>query len=158
MKITALEEYGLRCVLRIAMDSRSEPLTVAEIAAREGLTIPHVGKLMAILRESGLVESVRGRSGGYVLTRPTNEISVQEVLNALGEPLFTSAYCESHPGALNVCAHQGGCSIRSVWQVLAEMIGGVLRTTSIADLCMQETELAQRLAEQRSSGLFEIQR
>lgn len=156
MKISAVEEYGLRCVLRIAMDSRSEPHTVGEIAAREGLTVPHVAKLMSILRESGLVESVRGRSGGYILTRPASEISVEEVLNALGEPLFSTAYCESHPGTLDVCAHQDACAIRSVWQVLGEMIHNVLRRTSLADLCLQEAQLAKHLAENRPAGLIEI--
>ena len=55
MKITALEEYGLRCVLRLAMAQDGGPLTVAEIASSEGLTVPYVGKLMSVLRQSGLV-------------------------------------------------------------------------------------------------------
>jgi len=142
LKITALEEYGLRCVLRLAMAPGGEPVTVGEIAEREGLTVPYVGKMMAVLRQSGLVESVRGRSGGYVLTRPAAGISVEEVLGALGEPLFSSSYCESHPGALNVCSHTGNCSIRSVWQVLGDMIHRVLQNTTLADLCMQEERLS----------------
>src|SRR5437867_6068823 len=155
MKITALEEYGLRCILSLAAASCGEPLTVSEIAAREGLTVPYVGKLMAVLRESGLVESVRGRSGGYVLARPPAEISVEEVLGALGDPLFSSAYCESHPGTLDVCIHQGGCAIRSVWQVLGEMIHNVLRNTSVADLCKQESQMARLLAGGRPPELIE---
>ena len=77
---------------------------------------PYVGKLMSALRQAGFVDSVRGRGGGYVLSRPASEISVEEVLNALGEPLFPTEYCNSHPGALSVCAHQTDCSIRSIWQ------------------------------------------
>ncbi|PYT09900.1 MAG: transcriptional regulator [Acidobacteria bacterium] len=145
MKITALEEYGLRCVLRLAMAQDGGPLTVAEIASSEGLTVPYVGKLMSVLRQSGLVESVRGRGGGYVLTRPAHQISAEEVLHVLGEPLFTATYCQSHPGILDVCTHQGNCSIRSVWQVLGEMIHQVLRKTSLADLCQQEAQLTKRL-------------
>src|SRR5437867_4633502 len=149
MKITALEEYGLRCILSLAAASCGEPLTVSEIAAREGLTVPYVGKLMSVLRESGLVESVRGRGGGYVLTRPPGAISVEEVLGALGEPLFSSGYCESHPGTLDVCIHQEGCAIRSVWQVLGEMIQNVLRKTSLADLCAPEAQVARCLEDSR---------
>ena len=147
MKITALEEYGLRCVLRIAVESRSGPLTVGEIAGHEGLTVPYVAKLMSALREAGLVDSVRGRGGGYILTRPPSEISVEDVLGALGEPLFSPAYCENHPGTLDVCTHHRGCAIRSVWQVLGEMIQSVLHKTSLADLCHQESEIARQLAE-----------
>ena len=156
MKITALEEYGLRCVLTLAMETRNGPLTVGEIATREGLSVPHVAKLMSVLREAHLVESVRGRSGGYVLSRQPASISVEEVLSALGEPLFSSAYCESHPGALDVCTHQGGCSIRSVWQVVGEMVHGALRKISLADLCVQEAHIAKGLAQNAPSGLLEI--
>ena len=141
MKITALEEYGLRCAIRLAMAPGGQPVTVSEIAEKEGLTVPYVGKLMSILRQTGLIESVRGRSGGYVLSRPAAQITVEEVLSSLGEPLFASNYCDSHPGNLQVCSHQSDCSIRSVWQVLGDVIQRVLRGTSLADLCLQEQRL-----------------
>jgi len=115
-----------------------QPVTVAEIAEKEGLTVPYVGKLMSVLRQTGLVESVRGRSGGYVLARPAHSITVEELLSSLGEPLFASNYCDSHPGNLQVCSHRSDCSIRSVWQVLGDVIQKVLRGTSLADLCQQE--------------------
>lgn len=145
MKITALEEYGLRCVLRLAMNPGGGALTVAEIAQNEGLTVPYVGKLMSLLRQNGIVDSVRGRGGGYALSRPAAEITVEEVVNALGDPLFSADYCESHPGTLDVCSHQGNCGIRSVWQVLGDMIHKVLRATTLADLCQQEERLASRI-------------
>jgi Rrf2 family protein len=156
MKITALEEYGLRCLLRLAMAPGGEPVTVGEIAEKEGLTVPHVGKLMSVLLKTGLVESVRGRSGGYVLARPASEISVEEVLGALGEPLFASNYCESHPGSLDVCSNQGNCSIRSVWQVLGEIIHQVLRGTSLADLCLQEERLASHFKHALEPALLHL--
>ena len=141
MKITALEEYGLRCAIRLAMAPDGHPVTVAEIAEQEGLTVPYVGKLMSVLRQTGLIETVRGRSGGYVLSRPAGAITVEEVLSSLGEPLFASNDCDSHPGNLQVCSHQSDCSIRSVWQVLGDLIHTVLRGTSLADLCLQEQRL-----------------
>ena len=146
MKITAVEEYGLRCVLRLAREPAGHALTVAQIAGREGLTVPHVGKLMAILRQAGLVDSVRGRGGGYVLPRHPSLISVEQVLNALGEPLFDASYCQSHPGTQSVCNHQVDCSIRSVWEMLGEMIQRVLRQTSLADLCHQENDVSSHLS------------
>ena len=154
MKITALEEYGLRCVLRLARTPQGGPLTVAEIAAAEGLTVPYVGKLMSVLRQSSLVASVRGRSGGYALCRPATDISVEEVLNVLGEPLFSAAYCGSHPGSLAICTHQVDCSIRSIWQVLGDVIHFVLRRTSLADLCQQEGALSRNLEESTRAGML----
>ena len=67
MKITAQEEYGLRCLLRLARAGDGRSLTIPEIAADEGLSVPYVAKLLAVLRQAGLIESVRGRSGGYRL-------------------------------------------------------------------------------------------
>lgn len=156
MKITALEEYGLRCLVRMARTPLGGSVTVAEIAETEGLTTPYVGKLMATLRQAKFVESVRGRGGGYVLARSAEQITVEEVLNALGEPLFDAAYCSAHPGTLSVCAHNGDCSIRSVWQVLGEMIHQVLRGTTLADLCMQEARVASHVKSTLPDSLLRI--
>lgn len=156
MKITALEEYGLRCVLRLAMKPGGGALTVGEIAEQEGLTVPYVGKLMSVLRQNGIVDSVRGRSGGYTLARQADLISVEEVLNSLGDPLFSTDYCESHPGTLEVCSHQGNCGIRSVWEVLGDMIHRVLRGTSLADLCQQEERLSSRIKDRMEPALLHI--
>src|SRR5271170_2814495 len=73
MKITAQEEYGLRCLLRLAK-AESRSITLPEVAAAEGLSVPYVAKLMAVLRQAGLLESVRGRSGGYKLVRQPGQI------------------------------------------------------------------------------------
>src|SRR5712692_973158 len=94
MKITAQEEYGLRCLLRLARASRDEPLTIPEIAAAEHLSVPYVAKLLSVLRQAGLIESVRGRYGGYHLVEEPSEIRLGPVLRALGEPLFDDDYCE----------------------------------------------------------------
>src|SRR5262245_66626616 len=92
MKITAQEEYGLRCLMHLARCGGS--LTVPEIAQAEGLSPAYVAKLLAVLRQAGFVESVRGRAGGYHLARPPGEVRLGRVLLALGEPLFDDpGYC-----------------------------------------------------------------
>src|SRR4051812_36244089 len=87
MKITAQEEYGLRCLLRLAQGGERQSLTLPEIAAAEGLSVPYVAKLLGVLRQAGLIESVRGRAGGYRLARTPAEIGLGSVLRVLGEPL-----------------------------------------------------------------------
>ena len=75
MKITAQEEYGLRCLLRLArVEPDQPPLTIPEIAADEKLSVPNVAKLLSVLRQAGLIESVRGRTGGYRLARPPADV------------------------------------------------------------------------------------
>jgi Rrf2 family protein len=135
MKITAQEEYGLRCMLQLARQASGESLSLSDIAEREALSLAYVGKLMARLRESGLVESVRGRSGGYLLKRPAHEIAVSEVLGALGDHLYEGNFCGRHPGIEEECVHFGaGCNLRSLWGVLETLINEALANTTLADM------------------------
>src|SRR5437899_11384930 len=87
MKITAQEEYGLRCLLRLAK-ADSGSITLPEVAAAEGLSVPYVAKLMGVLRHAGVVDSVRGRSGGYKLAQAQDEIGLGSLLLVLAAPLF----------------------------------------------------------------------
>ena len=99
MKITSQEEYGLRCLLRLARGKDEDSRTIPEIAREEGLSAPYVAKLLAVLRQAGLIGSQRGRAGGYHLTRKPSAIGLGEVLLALGEPLFDDpGYCQRHAG------------------------------------------------------------
>jgi len=138
MKVSAQEEYGLRCILQIARHQRSgraNPLTLAEIAREEGLTVPHVAKLI----RTGLVKSVLGRTGGYSLSRSGDKVSVAEVLAALGGGrLYDTSYCDRHAGDLKVCTHMGDCSIRSLWGVLEDLLERVLRRTMLSELISSE--------------------
>jgi len=136
MKITAQEEYGLRCLLQLARHHGPEPLTVGVIAEEEGLSVPYVGKLMGHLRQRRLVESVRGRSGGYVLTRRADAITLADALEALGGSFFSTGFCNEHNGTHERCVHLGECSIRSLWGVLGEIFDRVLSRTTLADLAM----------------------
>ncbi|OLE67611.1 MAG: hypothetical protein AUG09_01655 [Acidobacteria bacterium 13_1_20CM_2_68_7] len=142
MKVSAQEEYGLRCILQVALHARrgrSNPLTLGEIAREEGLTVPHVAKLIRTLRKAGLVKSTLGRTGGYVLTRDASRISIAEVLAALGGGrLYDGGYCERHAGDLKVCTHMGDCSIRSLWGVLEELLEKVLSRTMLSELISSE--------------------
>jgi Rrf2 family protein len=151
MKVTAQEEYGLRCLLQVAAQPSGEPLTLTEIARREGMTVPHVAKLMGLLRQRGLVESVRGRSGGYVLTRPPEQVSVFDALIALGDRIFDAEFCERYHGADDqACVHVGGCAIRSVWTRVESIVSDVLRRTSVADLIRFEEGALLRSLDDRS--------
>jgi Rrf2 family protein len=160
MKVTALEEYGLRCLLQVASPPAADPMTLTEIARREGMTVPHVAKVMGMLRQHGLVESVRGRSGGYVLSRPAEQISVLDVLLSLGDRLFDAEYCDRYHGTDDkACVHVEGCSIRSVWTRVESIVSEVLRRTTVADLKRnQEDEVLRSMDERaRLSALLHLE-
>jgi Rrf2 family protein len=173
MKLTAQEEYGLRCILRLARaparpappasvpeegtssftvssasSSSSGPsavpsFTVGEVARLEGLSVQYAGKLIRLLGKAGLVESVRGCKGGYRLARPAQLISVAEALAALGGKMYEPKICERFTGDRNFCVHTSDCAIRSLWSGLQIMIDGVLSRTTLHDLVSAEKSMAQ---------------
>jgi Rrf2 family protein len=155
MKISAQEEYGLRCLMQIARRGDQASLSITEIAEAEGLSAPYAAKLLALLRQEGFIESTRGRSGGYRLNRPPLEIRLGSVLTALGEHLFSEGdFCQKHAGTETsdgACVHAGGaCNLRSLWQTLESWMRLTLDGLTLADLLQNDQSVAelmrQRLA------------
>lgn len=147
MKITSQEEYGLRCLLRLA-EAGSRSLTIPEIAASEGLSAPYVAKLLAVLRQAGLIDSVRGCLGGYRLARSAVEITIGEVLAALGEPLFDEpGYCSRHAGTETegACVRHGQCNLKDLWQSLETWMHRALAQITLADALHQGMGLGERV-------------
>ena len=141
MKVSAQEEYGLRCLLQLARRQKGggdAPVTLGEIAREEGLTASHVAKLIRSLRRAGIVRSVLGRTGGYQLARAASSISVAEALGALGGKLYDDAHCRKYTGDLKICSHNSDCSIRSLWGVLETLLERVLGGTMLSELVATE--------------------
>jgi len=160
MKITSQEEYGLRCVLQLARAEQEggRSLTIPEIAAAEGLSSPYVAKILAVLRQEGLIESVRGRTGGYRLAGSANETKLGAVLMALGEPLFSQGdYCQKHAGTETdgQCVHDGGCTLRALWGTLELWMRRTLDQITLADLLQSEGQITDLLRARLADALNE---
>jgi Rrf2 family protein len=134
MKFSTQEEYGLRCLLRIARSEDEESITIPEISKMEGLSATHVAKLLMILRKGGFIASTRGQSGGYALARSADEIYVGEVLEELGGRLYDSSFCERHSGQHDICTNAVDCSVRSLWQTVQAAVDSVLGRLTLADM------------------------
>lgn len=132
MKITAQEEYGLRCLLQVAKADGS--ITISEICKNEGISSANVAKMMSLLRKGGFVKSIRGQVGGYELARKPSEIAIGEVLAFLGGRLFDPGFCSSHSGNEEECAHNSDCSVRSVWLRVQFAVDQALGRISVEDL------------------------
>jgi Rrf2 family protein len=153
MKLSAQEEYGLRCLLQMASRGEEASLSIPEISRAEGLSIPNVAKLMRLLRIAGFVKSVRGQSGGYTLAKPANTVFVGEVLEALGGKLFGDKFCGRHSGLEMACVHNSDCSMRALWIGLQHMLEKVLFHTTVAELLQKESVMHEML-ESRHGALI----
>lgn len=141
MKLSAQEEYGLRCLLHMARLEEGQSLSIPEISRAEGLSVPNVAKLMRLLRLGGFVESVRGQSGGYTLSRPASEILVGSVLDALGGRFYNPKFCDRHAGLESICTRSTDCAIRALWSTVQDVLDSVLRRVTLRDLLCNEKDM-----------------
>jgi Rrf2 family protein len=159
MKISSQEEYGLRCLLRLARQDGGQSLTIPEIAAAEGMSVPYVAKLLSVLRQGGLIESVRGRAGGYRLAKPPAEIQLGAVMLVLGEPLYEDpGYCQRHAGSEaegSTCVHQGCCTLRALWQTLERWMRNALDQVTLADFLQSEGRITELLRSRLAEAVLE---
>jgi Rrf2 family iron-sulfur cluster assembly transcriptional regulator len=143
MKITAQDEYGLRILVRIAKCKGNLGLSIPQLSELEGLSQPNVSKLTRILRIEGLVNSTKGHVGGYVLKRPADTITVNDILKALSGRLFDQEFCVNHTGTMKVCSNSVDCSIRSLWTIVQSAIDNLLDKITLADLSNGEEEATE---------------
>jgi Rrf2 family transcriptional regulator, iron-sulfur cluster assembly transcription factor len=142
MKLSAHEEYGLRCLLRIGLAGKDESLTIPEISHAEALSPAYTAKLLRMLRRGGFITSARGKAGGYALARPASQIVIGDVIGVLGGRLFESKdFCHEHAGQMQVCARSVDCSVRSLWHALQSVLDEVLSQTTLQDLLRPEREM-----------------
>lgn len=133
MKISAQEEYGLRCLLQVARPVEGGAHTLRQIAENEGISAAYAGKLLWILSHAGLVKSARGPKGGYHLARPATEIMLSEVIKVLNDDEMEN-HCQHFAGELDECIHKTDCTIKPVVEGLHSLVREVLSRISVAEL------------------------
>jgi Rrf2 family transcriptional regulator, iron-sulfur cluster assembly transcription factor len=141
MKISAQEEYGLRCLLQLARaQTLGDSLTLAQLAQLEGISSANAGKLMWILSKAGLVQSTRGTKGGYSLARPASQIHLNQIIRVLeGQP--AESHCKSYAGVLDACVHTGDCGIRPVIIELHQLVDNALGEITLSQLLGTEAKV-----------------
>jgi Rrf2 family transcriptional regulator, iron-sulfur cluster assembly transcription factor len=144
MKVSAQEEYGLRCLLQLAQLRGEEYLTLGQLAEREGLSQANAGKVLWLLNKAGLVASIRGTKGGYRLARPAAEIRLSEVIKVLDDDVL-EGHCKTYPGVLDACVHTGDCGIRSVIVGVHEIVERALSGITLAQLVGPEKAVGETL-------------
>src|SRR5215475_7086007 len=141
MKLSANEEYGLRCLVRLGYAGEGGSLTIPEISQAEGVSPAYAAKILRVLRQGGFVKAARGKEGGYTLARPAEAIVIGDVMAALGGKLFESDFCESHSGQVTICTRSVDCSVRSLWRAVQVAVDQVLSKATLRDLLQNEEQM-----------------
>lgn len=141
MKITKRGEYGLRALLALALVYNQKTLSLREISSQERLPVKFLEQIMMILKRNNFVESVKGKHGGYSLSRPPEAITLGEVIRAVEGPLAPITNAREIEKRIQRDDHHPG--LYSVFLDVRNAISEILDYKSLADICTKSFELAR---------------
>lgn len=130
MKLSTRTRYGVRAILELVASQGEGPVQIKTIAHRQDISVKYLEQLMAILKSTGFVRSVRGAKGGYILAKSANQIKLSDVFNALEGPV-TTVECV---GDKDYCTRAADCVARQVWAEVQKAIESVLQSLTLQDL------------------------
>jgi len=114
MRYTTKTEYGVICLAHMAKKEWPGASTVKEIAEHEGFSVTFTEKILQALRRAGIVASQQGNKGGWTLVRPSKEITLKEIVEALEGSTF-EAFCDPKRRGTIVCTHFSICKLKPIW-------------------------------------------
>ena len=129
-KVSTQVRYGMRALVRIAEAPPGRAVPIRQIAREQRLSMKYLERIVSSLRSSGLIRSVRGTRGGYVLARPARSVRLDEVVRVLQGPPVV-AECVDRPRS---CDRHESCATRDVWVRIRRAIDGVLTSITLEDL------------------------
>ncbi|WP_297364519.1 Rrf2 family transcriptional regulator [Acidiferrobacter sp.] len=150
MKLTTKGRYAVTAMLDLAVHQHHDTVALADIAARQGISLSYLEQLFAKLRRKGLVASVRGPGGGYSLALPASRISVAQIVMAINENIDATR-C----GGEENCHGEERCLTHQLWTELSrriyEFLDGITLATLVSEPGVQEVVMRQ--AKRPEAGL-----
>lgn len=133
MRLSTKGRYAVMAMVDLARHSRGAPIVLAEIAERQEISLSYLEQLFAKLRTAGLVRSVRGPGGGYLLAHGADQTRVADVILAVDEPIRATRCA---PGAPMGCSgNKSRCLTHDLWEELGNQIHLYLSSVTLADVC-----------------------
>ena len=133
MNISTRGRYGLRALLEIAARPDEEPVTIRDISQRQQMSVTYLEQIFHKLKKAGIVKSIRGARGGYVLAREHHEITVNQIITALDGPIAIS-HCDFPEIREKSCVGPSVCVSRTLWKKLEDLIEDALSSVTLADM------------------------
>ena len=130
MKLSKRTRYGFRLMVELAINFDKGPISLREIAKKQGLSEKYLEQIIIQLKTMGPVTAVRGPKGGYLLSLPPSRITLKSLFDIL-EGSDAIVECVKNP---SVCKRVGNCMSRKIWVTLDENIRKILNSTTLEDL------------------------
>ena len=136
MKLSTKVRYGVRAMIDLAQHQSDKPVLVKMISERQEISKKYLESLLASLKAAGLLRSIRGAKGGYLLARDPAEITMEMIVSALdGPPILVE--CVTHP---ELCDRSSACSAHGLWEQMTKSLQKTLSNTTLADLALTTTK------------------
>jgi len=141
MRFSTRGRYAVRALLDLAMFYDRGPINLQNISERQDISSDYLEQILRRLRDRGLVRSVRGPRGGFLLARPPEQITIWDVITALGEPTDPVPCVSANGQPRRKCARATHCAAHLMWHDLSRHIEGFLRGRTLRELCDKAREL-----------------
>ncbi|MBY0431500.1 MAG: Rrf2 family transcriptional regulator [Rhodospirillales bacterium] len=133
MKLSTKGRYAVMAMVDLASHSNGNPVALADIADRQEISLSYLEQLFGKLRKGGLVKSVRGPGGGYLLSRPAPQLRISDIILAVDEPIQTTRCTPGSPAGCH--NNKGRCLTHDLWEELGNQIYLYLSSVSLSDVC-----------------------
>lgn len=136
MKVSTRGRYGIKAMVDLAMNTEGEKcVSLKSIAQRQGIPENYLEQLMAVLKRAGVVKSIRGAQGGYILNRKPEDISVGDLLKILEGSLALVDCIENQPPKKRCGdANCKECVVKEAWQIISDKLAEAAHSISLKDL------------------------
>lgn len=129
MRLSTKGRYGVKAMFDLARCYGKAPVSLRLLAKDSEISEPYLEQLFALLRKNGLVKSMRGAQGGYVLAMPPDKITVGDIIDVLeGPPMIAECLNDS------TCGHAGACVIQDVWQKIYDSMRTAMDSITLDDM------------------------
>lgn len=146
MKLSTKGRYGVKAMFELALHYGEEPLSIKSIAEKQGISEYYLEQLFSSLRKAGLIKSIRGAQGGYVLAREPREISVANILNVLEGPIEISE-CIAEDD-MN-CSRANYCATRLLWIKISDSVNQVINSINLEDMIGDYNQMIKDMSERK---------
>ena len=136
MKVSTRGRYGIKAMVDLAMNTEGEKcVSLKSIAQRQGIPENYLEQLMAVLKRAGVVKSVRGAQGGYILNKKPEKISVGDLLKILEGSLALVDCIENQPPKKKCGnANCNECVVKEAWEIISDKLAEAAHSISLKDL------------------------
>ena len=133
MKLSTKGRYAVMAMVDLASNSKGQPVALADIAERQEISLSYLEQLFAKLRKGGLVKSVRGPGGGYLLAHPVEDSRISDIILAVDEPIRATRCAPGSPAGCRI--NKTRCLTHDLWEELGNQIHLYLSSVTLSDIC-----------------------